>query len=192
MRVGTNGKAWTSLATSTHPSHLSCFVKASPVANDTVVMEAMIYSGGLVTDKAKWKNALALPAWTQVNIPVSMNAMSIDSMRVEVTGGKLQGSKIWVDDFSTAQFTGLNRFEQTAGFSVSPNPFSAYTTINISSVRNGNLVLYDAVGKKLFSRPVSAGDEVIISRAGLPAGVYLLQVSNGDNSVYTKKLVILD
>lgn len=85
------------------------------------------------------------------------------------------------------------------GFTLSspyPNPFNSSTRIDFSLVRNGNtnLAIYDLAGRKMLdlaAGEMTAGSHsVTLNAAGLPAGVYLVRLSSGDQTAIRKVALV--
>ena len=86
----------------------------------------------------------------------------------------------------------LLRNSNTSGnFIIYPNPANNY--IAISGVSNGagktQIILYDAVGRRLTSSIMTASTENI-NTAGLPDGAYLLKIIN-NGTVMTQKVLVM-
>lgn len=73
-----------------------------------------------------------------------------------------------------------------------PNPATSEFTISQNLSSKGNVQLFDISGKKikeLFKGNFSANKNITVKTDGLAAGIYLVKVNNGKQSV-TKKLII--
>jgi hypothetical protein len=81
--------------------------------------------------------------------------------------------------------------EETAHFSVYPNPASGF--INIVSENSGGntvkVILRDITGKSVLDRDVDISGSVRLDLEGIPEGLYLLTLDNGIRAE-THKLII--
>jgi hypothetical protein len=75
---------------------------------------------------------------------------------------------------------------------INPNPFTEHLHITVSNVQDGNLeiAVFDMGGKMLYtqSRQVSQGNQSInlSTLSNLPEGVYILGVTNGNETIRQK------
>lgn len=84
-------------------------------------------------------------------------------------------------------------FNQANGFSVYPNPVAEQLTVEASNdTPEGNLRVFNAAGKMLFSRDVNfSGKPYHFETSALPDGLYTIQVSNGSGTKEVKKFIKL-
>lgn len=72
-----------------------------------------------------------------------------------------------------------------------PNPFSDFTTLNLSKpLFKGSLVVYDLIGKEVIRMENINGKEIRISRNGMSKGMYFFRVIEGNTSVGKGKMII--
>jgi len=84
------------------------------------------------------------------------------------------GNSIW--NFTTENTLSINDFESKQFISVFPNPTSELLNINFNNFDNEiNLVLFDILGKKLFSKKITTTDYKI-NISHLPSGTYMLKI----------------
>lgn len=62
------------------------------------------------------------------------------------------------------------------GLQISPNPFSEYVSLQCHMCNTEKVVLYDRVGSVVLSTSFSDGNEVKLSTATLPRGVYFVRI----------------
>ena len=75
-------------------------------------------------------------------------------------------------------------------FKIHPNPASKYFTIQASSfIVNGNLTIYNVLGKRLKSLKFE-GESFNVDINDLNKGIYLIELSDSENNKLTKKLII--
>ena len=74
-------------------------------------------------------------------------------------------------------------------FEVFPNPVKESLTIQFNGdIINNYLQIVNSCGQVVFEQAINEVKEITVSRNSLPAGLYLLKVSN-DHSLITKKLI---
>jgi hypothetical protein len=74
---------------------------------------------------------------------------------------------------------------------VYPNPFSQHTSIYFAeNLQNAGLQLYNLMGQQVASMSNINGSEVILKRNELPAGIYLLRITQGFQTIFTQKVII--
>ncbi|MBI3502598.1 MAG: T9SS type A sorting domain-containing protein [Bacteroidetes bacterium] len=81
--------------------------------------------------------------------------------------------------------------------SIYPNPFSETATLQITNgeLRNMNLKIYDVIGKEMnvdiIRTPMAIGaDSFVISRSGLPTGIYFYRIVSEGENIAVGKLVV--
>jgi len=75
-------------AISSHPNTLNGYVKATLVTGDTVIVKISLYRNNVVVDSGKWTGVESLPAYTAIHIPISQNALLVDSAKLYIRGGQ--------------------------------------------------------------------------------------------------------
>lgn len=79
-----------------------------------------------------------------------------------------------------------------ANFSIFPNPGKGIVTVNLSSDKDVQMTLFDARGRMVYSQ-LHSNNSVTFSKevnfSAMSSGVYLLNVSSGDQ-IATKKIII--
>jgi hypothetical protein len=72
-----------------------------------------------------------------------------------------------------------------------PNPFNSATTLRLpDDIKNGNISIYDILGKKVKQLGNLNGNNIIISREGLSNGIYIYRVSEGNNVIGHGKMLL--
>ena len=85
--------------------------------------------------------------------------------------------------------TGINNLSNESLFSIYPNPSSNNITINFSSASNNiNVKIYDVTGRLIKNIGNVKSGENIINISTLEAGLYMLNLQDGNNSI-TKRFV---
>lgn len=75
--------------------------------------------------------------------------------------------------------------EQEAGWSVYPNPSNGLFTVNLNTVANCTIEVFDPLGKLVFTETTRASNTTI-DLQNHPAGIYTVCVAEGENVVRTK------
>ena len=85
----------------------------------------------------------------------------------------------------------LHNKKVTDNFIIFPNPASSYISISAPNNITGKteLVLYDALGKKIISK-FMAGTADEMNTSALPGGTYVLKIINDGNSSMQKVLIM--
>ena len=83
--------------------------------------------------------------------------------------------------------SGLMEAANAMGMELFPNPASNEVSISWTNGGSGSIELFDVSGKLVLTAEVSSGNK--LNLAGLTKGVYLLKLSNQDQSAF-KKLII--
>jgi Secretion system C-terminal sorting domain len=85
----------------------------------------------------------------------------------------------------------LSIFKQTKtkNFSIYPNPTNGDFTISNSTFAKGILILYDTLGKVVFTS-VLDNEMLIVSTNDLPSGLYFLKISNSENQIVHSEKIL--
>ncbi|HOY30527.1 MAG TPA: T9SS type A sorting domain-containing protein [Bacteroidales bacterium] len=78
----------------------------------------------------------------------------------------------------------------TAAFTIYPNPSDDKVFINCDGCRNNfQMTVSDMLGNIVLSQISAGNDKIIITRDGLPAGIYIYQIVSGDQ-LFKGKIVL--
>jgi hypothetical protein len=96
--------------------------------------------------------------------------------------------KTYCEPAGTDQFTPPQNI-----ISVSPNPFSTYTTLQSSFYLNcAALTVHNSLGQIVTYMDNINGQKIILNRAELPRGVYFISLTQDNQLITTIKIVITD
>lgn len=89
-------------------------------------------------------------------------------------------------------YTGVAEPFKTDIISVSPNPFSEYTTLKFTYAPGNQycITVFNNMGQVVRHNAYIENEEVIVHREMLKAGIYFLQVSRNGEMIGTSKLII--
>ena len=86
---------------------------------------------------------------------------------------------------------GINNINEKTFSTLSPNPFTTTATINFSKeIRSGSLRLINLFGQTVLEKNNINGSSIIINRGNLSSGVYLFEVTEKGNRIYSGKAVV--
>lgn len=134
--------------------------------------------------------------WTSPDVPDSLNIIISSS---NLTGGSfVVGSKFWVDSlyFEIGSTVGIDGIESLP-FNVSncyPNPAKDFSKINFVAPEKSvyDFRIINLIGVEVFKAQINANTGLnyySFSTTDLPAGIYMVNLSNGTND-QTKSLII--
>jgi hypothetical protein len=87
----------------------------------------------------------------------------------------------------------VNEINHNSSFSISPNPFSNFTTLHAKeNLNNATLNIFNAFGQLVSQIKNINGNTININRNNLPAGFYFAQLSENNQVIGTTKLIIVD
>ncbi len=85
--------------------------------------------------------------------------------------------------------TGVEELQYLSSISIYPNPFTSQTTISFTQdQKNTTVKILDVIGKEMKAINFT-GKELVIEKGEMSAGIYFIQITNG-NSVVNKKVVL--
>lgn len=86
---------------------------------------------------------------------------------------------------------GVNEASQQASLSLMPNPFNEKTLLTFgTTVTNGDIRIFDMLGKEVKRIDVSNASQLEIDREGLRAGVYMISISENGKTLSVRKMII--
>ena len=96
-------------------------------------------------------------------------------------------SNIEDDRFQTGIFDYLIDSEKLSFY---PNPFIDYTTIRFQNLANSRyrIKIRDITGKLVFSRNDMTGEEILLHKGALEAGIYYIELAG--EKIFTGRMVI--
>lgn len=116
-----------------------------------------------------------------VNIAQYMQDTMIGSINFYASGDAANGL-YYIDDVSV-DFTGVSVAELAAiEFGMFPNPASDEVSINLGSMTDSSIRVFDLAGKIVFQTEISGSGMQTFDISNLNQGIYLVQVSNNNNS----------
>lgn len=133
--------------------------------------------------------------WKTITVDLTpYKNMTNARIRFELANRK--GNNIFVDDFSITSFTGVGEnVKQDLSFNLFPNPMSEYANATFITKQNTTLNMYltDLLGKKVktvWNGNIEAGNHtIVVDKANLNSGIYLIQVETPNGS-FAHKLVV--
>lgn len=84
---------------------------------------------------------------------------------------------------------GVDDFETVSSINLYPNPTT--TTLNIeikNTVSNGNIEVFNVLGKQIFNQSISSNDALQIDVANWNSGIYLIKIAT-ENALETKRFI---
>ena len=82
-----------------HPSSLTGYIKSVIASGDTATIHIDLFSGSNIVDSGNFNETSSTPVYKKIEIPISQTSGMADSASIKITGGKKQGSQLYVDDF---------------------------------------------------------------------------------------------
>lgn len=108
---------------------------------------------------------------------------------------RLNNQIVWTSSpGSNCGLTSIN--EHTANSNkilISPNPFSSETTLNsIHTLKNATIYIYNSLGQQVKEMENTSGQTITLHRDNLPSGLYFIRLTQGNQTITTDKLLIID
>ncbi|MCW3103151.1 MAG: hypothetical protein JWO09_1591 [Bacteroidetes bacterium] len=104
---------------------------------------------------------------------------------------RVTGGRIDIGAFESQGPAGINDLNADL-LKIYPNPFETSAVVEFPQVVDGiTLALYTVSGSKVWQTERFSGKSITIERDALPAGIYLLRISQGTSSLTTRRLVIM-
>ncbi|CAN5839724.1 hypothetical protein BH11BAC7_BH11BAC7_00920 [soil metagenome] len=193
------------------PANLTGFYKLNSVGGDTAGISILMSKWNTTTNSRDILMAIINPfttnaaGWTSFTIPLSYDYSELPDTVLIIAGlngntgvggfSMHPGSTFAFDDLA---FTGnipmgitVNSVA-TESAVVMPNPFNEQAILNLKDtyISNGTMELYDVLGNKVRTLENLSGNNFIISREGLPAGIYFYTLSEENILLATGKFSV--
>jgi hypothetical protein len=105
--------------------------------------------------------------------------------------GSTYRPRIWNGTvFYCEGIVGVNEQQNNASVSLAPNPTSDKSVLSFGTAVNGEVAIFDMMGKQVKRFEVSNATQLEISREGLNAGVYFVNVMQNGQSIAVKRMVV--
>jgi len=89
--------------------------------------------------------------------------------------------------------TGIENLEKQNGVTIYPNPFSSETILKTNvNLNNATLTVYNSFGQTVKQIKNINGQTVTLSRDNLASGMYFIRLTQDNQVIATKKLIITD
>ncbi len=128
---------------------------------------------------------------TATNPLVAIGAAVFTTKSTTLTATNLEmiidtSCKIWI-------YNTLNEIIPSNNISIFPNPFSTQTTVYADNMlRNATVTVYNSYGQIVKYIDPFTGHTIVLHRDNLPGGLYFLRITQDNNTLTTKKIVIED
>lgn len=84
---------------SSHPTHLTGYIKSAITIGDTASIHIELFSGNNVVDTGNWYEISSTESYKKIEIPITQNSSSADSAFIRIVGGNKQNTVLYVDRF---------------------------------------------------------------------------------------------
>jgi hypothetical protein len=190
------------------PANLTGYYKWNRVGNDsaTVIVamtkwNATTHTRDTVVDMENYFITTNASSWTMFTVPLTyiLNVYpDTVFMAIGIANTVMPehpGSIFTVDDLSFTGNVAIGIHEEEnnqQSVTVFPNPFGEQATLSISNVQltKGSIEIYDMLGNKVRVMENLSGNNFIINREGLPAGIYFYNVINDGVMVGSGKISV--
>lgn len=180
------------------PDQLTGYYKFAPAGGDTALVGLAFYSAGDTIAEVGIEITAGATEWTAFSIDITYTSgANPDTLNIICMStsneNPNEGTILEIDNLELVGGTlGVNEIAETIDFNISPNPANSFVNVNINNVNNDvKIVLHNTVGQKIYSNYYSNSSQINerIDISEFNAGIYFIEVINGDNSSI-KKLII--
>ena len=182
------------------PQSVSYIYKNAPVNGDTAVFVIQLMQAGQLLGIAGTNYSGTVSTWTTrtSNITYLLTGAP-DTMIILATSSKAAfyntpkkaqpGSTFWIDDIMLNFPVGVKESVFSERVLAYPNPASSNIRFDLNANKATGIRITDITGKVV--KNINATSSIVdISVYDLPTGLYIYQVYNNDNVVYTDKFTV--
>lgn len=190
---------------STRPANLTGWKKWIRVGGDSATVDVQLTKWNPATQsrdivgEGELFIITASSSFSAFTVPINylMN-VNPDTVSIELGNNSILpniGSVFTVDDlaFTGTVPIGINEITPATNSAVvMPNPFSDEATLSLKNaqITNGKMEIYDVLGNKVRQVENLSGSNFIISREGLPTGIYFYTLSEENALIATGKISV--
>lgn len=89
--------------------------------------------------------------------------------------------------------TGIDEAHGSSGITISPNPFSTHTTLQLSNpLNNAVFSIYNSAGQRILEILNISGTRFSFSREKLEAGIYFVRLEEDDKIIAMEKMIVME
>lgn len=200
------GNALGGVAYTSKPTSVDLLFKSAPLGGDSCLFLAQLQhydvgSGTTITDaQAYLLINTSVPTWTSYNAVFTYfttdtpDTLIMYGLSSFFNTGSLPtpGSTFWVDDLVINGGTTGVQQNVTSGNRIAayPNPASSSIKIALNDTKATNIKITDITGKVVKTENVMS-NVVNVNIENLPVGLYIYQVMNNNDVVYTNKFNVV-
>lgn len=203
------------------PAQLNFYCKFKSIGNDTGFAQIILrlydstgYAAGQIIGEGNTSIINDIDNYTLITVPITYyfpdtpellqiifgtsKTLVVNNLLATSPGnGAYEGTTLWIDDATVSGGTiGMNDYQYNVNWAIYPNPFSNSTNLHITNLyeftnQKTELVLYDVFGREVFKSEIK-NSKSEIKRGNLPSGIYFCNISNKNNFLIMKKLIIID
>ncbi len=93
-----NSSANNGFQISIHPTILTGYIKSTIANGDTATIHIDLFSRNKIIDKGIFYETSSNATYRKIEIPISQNSLTADSVVIKITGGKKQTTELYVDN----------------------------------------------------------------------------------------------
>lgn len=124
---------------------------------------------------------------------IFMGGANEDSVTITVSTLPLLADTNGIENTICFDVDGIRENSQFDPVKVFPNPFSTQTTLETTQhLQNATLAIYNTTGQKVKQLENINGQEIILQRANLPAGLYYFKITQHNQVFSMGKLIVAD
>lgn len=167
-------------------------MKSNIQSGDSVKIDIIIYYNGKVADEGHWLNKSTISTYTSITIPISQNSISVDSIKIKITGGTQINTILVADGLSFTSADDIQENINNKPWTLNPNPFIDHTWLKFKNSGHEKFVLkiYDTNGQLVKTIDNIYTDKVKIEKDNLTNGLYFFKLYNYEMIIVSGKLMI--
>jgi hypothetical protein len=181
----------------TRPSSLTGKVQYSPVGTDMGLIAITMSKWNTVTGQrdaigqGTYTAVASISSWTTFSAAITYTSPDDpDTATISIISGTsttVAGSSLWVDDLGLSTGSGIAEASAAVQFSLYPSPATDLVQVNAAAPLSRATIL-DMEGRTVHAERASS-NQLVLSVADLPAGLYTVEVRTADGRVARKRLM---
>src|SRR5690606_29123197 len=110
-----------------------------------------------------------------------------NNVSIVIDGNSTATNRVAIDDLSWTCYTALSTDDfDVSSIKIYPNPVKNELHINLNNSFETTVEIYNVLGRRMLNQTIQ--DSEILSTENLSTGVYILKLTQGNQSI-TKKLI---
>lgn len=187
------------------PTNVSGYMKYAPVNGDSAAVEVTLFKNKKMIGKGKKVFYSEVSAYSQFIIDINYTTEEIPDSIIFIAAASANydftsietlmkckgqnGSALYLDELYFNAPTGIKEsLISLVNMNIYPNPSAEQINIQLEKFVNGNIAIYDQLGRKVFEQNIDS-QSINVNVSDFASGMYIVNLTAKDKVIATKKFI---